>query len=145
MLVTCETQKKIYTPEEPKKAILKIKNVGETAFTFVRGGRQRGARDNQFAFNAEYNSGDHPPEMLPDIGNPLHFGGMGSFITLKPQEEEDIEVDLASWFNLDKPGSYSLRCSYYMSFEEVKKGKQSHDTVWEDFACAEFSFSIKKD
>ena len=133
MLVSLVPDKNEFAVGEKVTVTLNITNIGNKTFTFVQGGRQRGFRDNQFAFSAaEFD------KMLPDIGNPNHFGGIGGYITLKSGETRQITVDLDNWFQFKKPGFYSLRGSYYMSFIN-----EEHVMIWEDFACAEFSVHIR--
>ena len=117
-------------------ARLIIKNVGSDDFVFMQGGRQRGARDNQFAFSCQFH-----PGMLPDIGDPMNFGGIGSFQTIKPGESHSIEVDLSKWFNFEEEGSYYLRGSYYL---EILEWANDHNTIWEEIVADEFSVWIRK-
>jgi hypothetical protein len=130
--------KDAFAPDEPVKVDLRIKNVGDTEFMFMRGGRQRGARDNQFGFTAQ--AGDR---MLPDIGSPIHFGGLGSYVRVKPKETIEIPVDLKKWFAFSAEGFFELRGTYYMRFSVPDA--EDHRPIWEDFACAEFSITIRKD
>ncbi|MCH7792420.1 MAG: hypothetical protein IID31_09105 [Planctomycetes bacterium] len=120
---------------EPVAVELRITNVGETSFRFMRGGRQRGARDNQFAFNAQFGR-----RMLPDIGDPIHFGGIATFVQLEPGKTVEIRVDLDGWFSLNETGTYMLRGSYYMAFTEPDS--ESFSTIWEDYATSEFMIRI---
>jgi hypothetical protein len=120
---------------EPVPVVLRITNVGDSAFKFMRGGRQRGARDNQFAFNAQLGR-----RMLPDIGDPVHFGGLGTHVLLKSGEHVDVPVDLTKWFSFDEAGLCELRGSYLMEFANPEP--DAHLTIWEDFACAEFTITI---
>jgi hypothetical protein len=123
---------------EPVEVVLRITNVGESPFKFMRGGRQRGARDNQFAFNAQFGK-----RMLPDVGDPVHFGGIGADVLLKPGENVDIPVDLTKWFSFEEDGRYIMRGSYYMEFADP--AADAHEPIWEDFACAEFTIAITDD
>ena len=133
MLVTFMPDKDSLVSGEPVTAKLRITNIGDSSFTFMHGGRQRGARDNQFAFSAELAG-----KMLPDIGDPTHYGGLGGGVTLKPGEHHEIAVDLTKWFAFTQAGTYSLRGSYYMRFMD-----EHSSVIWEDFACAEFVVRIK--
>lgn len=133
MFVSFTPNKNEFTVGEKVAVTLNITNIGKKTFTFVQGGRQRGFRDNQFAFSAELFG-----KMLPDIGNPTNFGGLGSFVTLKPGEAHKISVDLDNWFQFTAPETYRLRGSYYMSFLNDERVM-----IWEDFACAEFWLRIK--
>lgn len=114
---------------------LHIRNVGSKDFTFLQGGRQRGHRDNQFAFSCE-----HFDRMLPDIGNPMNFGGIGSFAKIEPGKSHTVRVDLTKWFKFEKPGSYSLRGSYYL---EIVNAVGDGKTIWEDIVADEFTLNIR--
>jgi hypothetical protein len=138
MLVEFIPDKPEFTAGEPVVVTLRITNVGQRDFAFVQGGRQRGARDNQFDFSARRNGGI----AVPDSGNPLHFGGLGSTVKLKPSENHEIKVDLTKWFEFEPNSHYQLRGSYYLRF--VDPDTTSYDTVWEDYACAEFTLRTKR-
>ena len=136
MLVEFITDKAEFSVGEPVTARLRITNIGDTEFAFIQGGRQRGPRDNQFAFSAEFVGS----KMMPDIGDPRNWGGLGSSVTLKAGQSHDIKVDLAKWFNFKESGTYNLRGSYHMNF--VNPDFYTH-TLWDDYACAEFKVRIK--
>src|SRR5262245_32199987 len=102
--VVFSPEKKVFVPGEPVKVVLKVTNIGESDFMFMRGGRQRGARDNQFGFTAQAGN-----RMLPDIGHPDHFGGLGIFVRVRPKETVEIPVDLKRWFAFDKEGTFQMR------------------------------------
>ena len=138
MLATFVLDKEQYELGEPVKVKLRITNIGDADFTFVQGGRQRGARDNQFAFSAELLGG----KMQPDTGDPRNFGGMGSFITLKPQQSREIPVDLSKWFSFAEAGSYLVRGSYSMEF--LDRTLHDYKTIWVDFACDEFTIQMRR-
>ena len=119
----------------PVIAELTIRNTGTRDFTFLQGGRQRGPRDNQFAFSCQ-----HGDKMLPDTGNPMNFGGPGSYTTIAPGKTHTIKVDLTKWFKFPKPDTYFLRGSYYLEIIDPKEGSR---TIWEDFVADEFSVTIR--
>jgi len=137
MMKVSFTPKKEFVIGEPVEVILNIKNVGKNAFTFLRGGRQRGYRDNQFAFSA--GTWDR---MLPDIGNPSNFGGIGTFVTLEAGKDVSIPIDLKKWFAFDTTGVFSVRGSYLMEFYDPKLDDSPQ--IWKDSACGEFTVIIKK-
>lgn len=66
MLATYKPEKAVFHLGDPVKVKMRIANVGDIDFAFIAGGRQRGARDNQFAFSVEQVGG----KMLPDAGDP---------------------------------------------------------------------------
>jgi hypothetical protein len=136
MLVKFVPAKTRFTLGEPVTVYLRITNIGDRDFAFIQGGRQRGSRDNQFAFSAEFGG-----KMISDTGNPQNFGGLGLPVTLKPGRTHEISVDLTRWFSFKEAGTYNVRGSYYMEF--FKPASEDLYTIWEDFACEEFTIEIK--
>ena len=116
-------------------AVLEIKNVGKTPFSFMDGGRNRGARNNQFSFNCRHNG-----KALIDSGDARHFGGLAAARTIQPGEVFTKQVELSKWFRLDQSGYYDLTGSYYF---DVVSGDGSMRTIWTDHATGEFQFRIK--
>ena len=116
-------------------AVLEIKNVGKTPFSFMDGGRNRGARNNQFSFNCR-----HDGKAVIDSGDARHFGGMAGAKTIQPGEVFTKQVELGKWFRLDQPGYYELTGSYYF---DVVSGDGSMRTIWTDHTTAEFQFQLK--
>ena len=100
MLVQFIPIKEEFSTNEPVMVKLRITNIGKTDFAYSQGGSQRGARDNQFAFTAEQ-VGD---KMLPDVGDPINFGGLVGIVSLKPGERHELSVDLKEWFNFTAGG-----------------------------------------
>ena len=84
-----------------------IKNSSEEPFTFRKGGRQRGARDNQFLFEATQDGA-----ALPDIGDGWHRGGKSQMVTIDPGKNYEITVDMRKWFALDQPGTIRIQGHY---------------------------------
>jgi len=80
--------------------------------------------------------------MLPDVGNPIHFGGKAVPVILKPNESTTIPVDLTNWFHFSEPGIIYLRGSYLMRFGNPEA--PFTPPFWVDYACAEFSIRIRK-
>lgn len=142
MAVAFIPEKESYSTNEPVMVKLRITNVGNNKFVFMQGGRQRGSRDNQFAFTAQRGN-----KMLPDIGNPLNFGGLFGPVAVEAGQSKEIEVDLTKWFKFSEEGYYALRGSYGMGFYDSQVNgdpRFPEDFIWEDFACAEFSIQVKK-
>jgi len=137
MLVEFIPDKTEFASGESVTVKLRITNIGERDFAFMQGGRQRGPRDNQFAFSAELVGN----RMVSDTGDPRNDGGLGLGAPLKPGQTEEINVDLTKWFNFQESGEYNLRGSYYMEF--IDPSAKHPYTIWEDFACAEFKVRIK--
>jgi len=69
----------------------------------------------------------------------MHMGGIGTWVTIKPGEYHEIHVNLSHWFGFKVPGSYQIHGSYYMSVCTP----DTHETLWEDFVCAEFEVVVK--
>ncbi len=124
MTATFSPAKRAFGPGEPVVLNMEIKNVGGESFSFGDGGRQRGARNNQFGFTAFRRGGDGPE--VPDTGDPMHWGGKGSFITLKPGEVFQKQIDIAKWFDLAKPDTYKINCRFEMeisgNWDDVAQG-----------------------
>jgi hypothetical protein len=117
--------------------IFHIRNIGENVIAFRKGGRDRAARDNQYAFSCRLNG-----IQVDDIGNSGHLGGLSVVRTLKPGEVFEEEVDLSKWFAFDKPGVYELLGSYYMAFMDPDTDLPPVFPIWEDYATADFSVKI---
>jgi hypothetical protein len=49
--------------------------------------------------------------------------------------------NLTKWFDFKEIGSYKVRGSYRMEF--IDPGTETFYTVWEDYACAEFTVEIR--
>ncbi len=66
---------------------LRITNVGTNFVSFMKGGRNRAGRDNQYVFSSRYRG-----RQVDDIGTSHHFGGTAVRRILKPEEIfEDTE------------------------------------------------------
>jgi len=135
LVVQFKAEKEAITTNGPIWIQLHIQNVGGEEFTFLQGGRQRGFRDNQFAFSCE-----HFDRMLPDIGNPMNHGGIGSFARIPPGKIHTVRVDLSKWFRFEQSGNYALRGSYYL---EIVSTLGDGKTIWEDVIADEFTLNIR--
>ncbi|MEM6258521.1 MAG: hypothetical protein AAF711_20150 [Planctomycetota bacterium] len=114
--------------------LLRIKNVGGESFTFLDGGMQRGARNNQFSFVGF----DHRGKPMPDVGDPMHFGGIGGFVELEPGGVFEKAVDATKWFEFSEPGAYRITAAYqYDLFNGPKKISEGLDAIWRDHAVAQ--------
>lgn len=138
-VVTFEPDRESYRRGAPITLTMKIKNVdGETA-CFIDGGRQRGPRDNQFGFTAMRGFG--AGKAIPDIGDPLNFGGMGSYKMLKPGKVFQKKVSLDKWFVLKDDDTYLITATYRFELYDPN-GKFNH-VIWEDFATGECTVCVK--
>jgi len=135
MLVTFNTTKEEFNIGEEVTAILRIKNVGDKAFTFQKGGRNRAIRDNQYLFTAFFR-GNH----VPDIGTNSHMGGISTDRTIKPGDIFEDEISLSKWFSFNQAGAYEIHGSYYLDFKNPDT--KSYITIWQDYASADFTIKI---
>lgn len=117
-------------------ATLEIANVGTNAIAFMKGGRNRAARDNQYIFSARCNG-----KQVEDIGTSWHFGGLAARQVLKPGEAFEDRSSLSKWFAFDQAGVYEIHGSYYLAFTDP--GDDSPRTIWEDYVSADFTVTIK--
>jgi len=125
------------TPKQRQFAIGKpvtlkfeIENVGTAPFSFMDGGMQRGARNNQFSFIAASGQGSGPA--IPDTGDPRNFGGIAVKRTLEPGQRFAKEIGIDKWFRFTKPDTYRITALFRMHVEtaDSKLG-------WDDFAVGE--------
>ncbi len=123
--------KKAFAPGEEVRVALRIRNVGQTAVAFKKGGRNRAQRDNQYVFSARYQG-----RQVKDVGTSDHAGGLATRQVIKPGRVFEDQVNLAKWFSFDKPGVYEVLGSYYMEFFNPED--ESWRTIWEDYATADF-------
>ena len=134
-----------FTPTKPEfglgeevTVIFRIRNVGTNTVAFMKGGRNRGARDNQYVFSAQ-----HWGKQLEDIGTSSHFGGAGSKRVLEPGEEFEDNINLSKWFAFDQPVVYEIHGAYYLKF--IDPEFLSWSVIWEDYVSADFSVKIIND
>jgi hypothetical protein len=128
--------KEAFEPGENATLRMTITNVGTTTVRFMVGGRNRGARDNSFAFSLIHNN-----RGVPDTGNPSHLGGLSSSHVLAPGEQFEREVDLSLWFDTTAPGLYHGTGSLSVRFvagDRLDRGRAA--TLWEDVLAGEFMF-----
>jgi hypothetical protein len=126
-----------FTVGQGVSVIFHIRNVGGSTICFIDGGRNRAARDNQYAFVCRLHG-----RQVEDIGNSGHWGGLAEPRKLRPGESFEKEIDLTKWFAFDKPGTYELIGTYYMEFMDPG-GEIPYDRIWTDYATADFSIKIR--
>tara|TARA_R100000789_G_C3021935_1_gene153682 strand:- start:3211 stop:4059 length:849 start_codon:yes stop_codon:yes gene_type:complete len=136
VIVKWTPQKPSFNPNDPIELTLTVMNVGKVDINFIAGGSQRGARDNQFAFiaHSDYRNG----KAVPDTGDPVNFGGIGSFVNLKPNESFTKSVDVSKWFRFTESGSYQLTCMYHIEMSS------DDGDLWDDFLTGQCLVRIKK-
>jgi hypothetical protein len=120
---------------KPPHVTLRMTNVGDGPVAFVKGGRNRAARDNQYDFLARRRG-----RVVLDVGTNLHFGGLSVRRTLAPGETFEEGVDLAKWFAFDEPGLYEIVGTYALTL--LDPGADDQIALWEDFATARFSVEV---
>ena len=118
-------------------ATLQMTNLGTNTVAFMKGGRNRAARDNQYIFSARYNG-----RQVEDIGTNFHFGGLASRRVLKPGQVFEDVISLSKWFAFDKAGMYEIHGSYYLDLNDPDA--DSWQTIWEDYVSADFLLTIKE-
>lgn len=116
---------------------LRITNVGTNAVSFMKGGRNRAARDNQYIFSARYRG-----KQVEDIGISYHFGGLAVRRVLKPGDVFEDTISLKKWFSFEEAGMYEIHGSYYLDFNNPED--DSWRTIWEDYVAADFILRIKE-
>lgn len=129
--------KQEFSVGEEVTATLQITNVGSNRISFMKGGRNRAARDNQYVFSAR-----HGGKQVDDIGTSYHFGGLASRRVSKPGETFEDKINLGKWFVFDKTGMYEIHGSYYLDFNDPDA--ESWRTTWEDYVSADFTVRIKE-
>ena len=138
LLISFSTTEHQFSVGDEVAATLRIKNVGTNDVAFMKGGRNRAARDNQYVFSARLGG-----KQIDDVGTSYHFGGMASRRVLKPGEVFEDSISLNKWFSFDKTGIYELHGSYYLDFKDPNG--ESWRTIWEDYVSADFTVRIKED
>lgn len=114
---------------------LRVTNVGNNAVSFLKGGRNRGVRDNQYAFSAWLFG-----RQVRDIGSNIDHGGIGVMRVLAPGEVFADEVSLNMWFSFDQPGRYEVHGSYLLDFSDPDG--ESFGIMWTDYVSADFTVRI---
>jgi len=130
-LVSFVPDKESFTVGEDVMVTLQITNIGSDTIAFMKGGRNRAARDNQYIFSAERNY-----EQVEDIGSSMHMGGMAFSKKLVPGEMFEDSISLKKWFAFAEPGMYAVHGSYYLAFQDPED--DTWRTLWEDHVAADF-------
>lgn len=137
-LVDFESDQKVYTSGEGITVTLKLTNVGKHPIAFMKGGRNRAARNTQFIFSG-FHGFDEP---LIDVGTNSNMGGLAFPVILLPGEVFEDEVNLSKWFEITKAGYYSIHASYFLQFVEPKP--RSAEYIWQDYVSGDFMFSVEE-
>jgi hypothetical protein len=136
-LVSLTPTEESSAPGEEVTATLHIRNVGNNIVAFMKGGRNRAARDNQYVFCARLGG-----KQVEDIGTSYHHGGLAAKRILKPGDVFEDTISLSKWFAFREPGMYEVHGSYYLDFKDPST--DSWGTLWEDYVSADFIVTIKK-
>ncbi len=136
LLVSFTPTKQEFSVGDEVTATLRVTNVGTHSVAFMKGGRNRAARDNQYVFSAR-----HRGKQVDDVGTSYHFGGLASQRVLKPGEVFEDQISLSKWFAFDKAGMYQIHGSYYLDFNDPDA--DSWRTIWEDYVSADFTVTIE--
>jgi len=129
--------KQEFSAGEEVTATLQITNVGTNSISFMKGGRNRASRDNQYVFSAR-----HKGKQVDDIGTSYHSGGKAGRRVLKPGDVFEDKISLSKWFAFDKAEMYEIHGSYYLDFNDPEA--QSWRTIWEDYVSADFVVIINE-
>jgi len=116
-------------------AVLRITNIGTKPIAFMKGGRNRAARDNQYIFSAHRYG-----EPVPEIGSSQHHGGLATKYVIQPAATFEDTISLSKWFAFDMTGFYDIHGSYFMGF--IDPEADSWRTVWTDYVGADFMVKI---
>ena len=116
-------------------AVLRITNIGTKRVAFMKGGRNRAPRDNQYIFSAHLYG-----QPVPEIGTSQHFGGRASRYVLEPAATFEDTVSLSKWFEFATTGMYEIHGSYFLNF--VEPAADSWRTIWTDYVAADFIVRI---
>lgn len=112
-----------------------LTNTGEQPVNFYDGGMQRGPRNNQFDFICRHNSG----VALPDVGNPLNFGGISQKVSLQHNESLTKDVDITNWFQFEEQGTYRVTGLFRL---ELQPAEDEWRVLWDDIAVGECKVQI---
>jgi hypothetical protein len=126
--------KESYRPGEPVTLAVDICNVGDVPILFQMGGKQRGARNNQFRFLAYGAAGSG--KAVPDTGDPWHHGGLCSLRLLAPGESIRETVGLDKWFRFTEPDTYRITGMFELELSHMPE-RFLRTTIWDDLAVGE--------
>ena len=135
-----------FDANEPVTVKFQLTNLDERTVIFKRGGQQRGSRDNQYGFRAQFSNQKIWRQAVPDIGNPINFGGLSGLVPLDSGKMFEDQIDLKKWFAFDKPGTYATHGFYQLDFHRPPLDNQTGmpwNEMWSDYVSADFTVTIK--
>lgn len=125
-----EPSQEAYKVGDPITLKMIIENVGDTSFSFMDGGMQRGPRNNQFKFIAF--SGAGYGRSILDTGDPQNFGGIAALRTVEPGESFEKEIGLNDWFEFEEADTYRITGLFELGFVD-----EDMRAIWIDHAVGE--------
>jgi hypothetical protein len=131
-----------FNTNEPVMVKFQLKNLDDRNVIFMRGGSNRGSRDNQYGFRAMYQYG----VPVADTGDPLNFGGLMGPVSLDPGKVFEDQIDLKKWFAFDKPGRYEIHGFYHLAFYRPPLTDTTRpwgEIMWSGYASADFTVVVK--
>jgi hypothetical protein len=135
-----------FNTNEPMTVKFQLKNLDDRTVIFQRGGQQRGYRDNQYGFRAQFSDQTIWRQAVPDIGDSINFGGLSGFVPLDSGKMFEDQIDLKKWFAFDKPGAYAIHGFYRLDFHRPPLDNQTGmpwNEIWSDYASADFTVVVK--
>jgi hypothetical protein len=135
-----------FESNEPVIVKFRLKNMDERKVIFQRGGQQRGNRDNQYGFRAQFSNQKIWRQAEPDTGNPVNFGGPCGLVPLDSDKVFEDQIDLKKWFAFDKPGTYAIHGFYQLEFHRPPLDDQTAmpwNEIWSDYVSADFEIIVK--
>ncbi|MBN8609120.1 MAG: hypothetical protein J0L92_00935 [Deltaproteobacteria bacterium] len=119
---TFATVRRSYRVGEPIEVVLTMDNpAGSPSVAWVRGGANRGPRDDQFDFTIT-RDGRQVARL-----EAMNFGGLSQMDELAPGARDEARAFLAPWADLSQPGHYEVRCSFRTMFSPA--GVDPYDTT----------------
>jgi hypothetical protein len=131
-----------FNTNEPVMVKFQLKNLDERTVIFMRGGSNRGSRDNQYGFRAMFQYS----QPVADTGSAINFGGLFGPESLEPGNAFEDQIDLKKWFAFDKPGRYEIHGFYHLAFCRPPLTDTTRpwgEIVWSDYASADFTVVVK--
>lgn len=116
------TAQRSYRVGQPIEILLTMESpAGSPSVTWMRGGANRGPRDDQFDFSI---TRDGQQVARTEAYN---FGGLSQMDELAAGQRDEARTFLAPWADLSQPGHYEVRCSFHTLFSPA--GVDPYDTT----------------
>src|SRR2546425_1153356 len=130
-----------YGRGQPVEVVLSLVNPeGAPPVQRHQGGRQRGPRDNQFAFQITRDGQPVTPVDGPD------FGGLSGPSPMAPGARVELRAPLDRWGDIGQPGHYVVECRYETQFSP--EGSRPFDdaqrgAVWDRSFTGRVVFDVR--